>query len=45
LVALPASHQKQYTQWVMSAKKPETQVRRMEKMLEILESGEKMKML
>ena len=43
--ALPASHQKQYTQWVMSAKKHETQVRRMGKMIGLLESGEKMKVM
>ena len=43
--ALPASHQKQYTQWVMSAKKTETQVRRMEKMIGLLKSGEKMKIM
>lgn len=43
--ALPPSHQKQYTQWVMSAKKAETQIRRMEKMIKSLVSGEEMKMM
>ena len=42
---LPASHKKQYTGWIMSAKKPETQFRRMKEMLRLLESGEKMKMM
>lgn len=42
-LSLPPSHQKQYTQWVMSAKKPETQERRMKEMIRILESGEKIK--
>ena len=43
--ALSASHKKQYTQWVMSAKKPETQIRRMKEMINLLESGGKMKMM
>ena len=42
---LSVSHKKQYTQWIMSAKKRETQVRRMEEMIRLLESGEKMKMM
>lgn len=43
-LSLPPSHQKQYTQWVMSAKKAETRERRMKEMIRILENGEKMKM-
>jgi len=42
---LSTSYKKQYTQWIMSAKKPETKVRRMKEMMRLLESGEKMKMM
>ncbi|RLD38789.1 MAG: hypothetical protein DRI89_14055 [Bacteroidetes bacterium] len=42
---LSTSYKKQYTQWIMSAKKPKTKVRRMKEMMRLLESGEKMKMM
>ena len=44
-LSLPPSHQKQYTQWVMSAKKSETRERRMKEMIRILESGGKMRVM
>ncbi len=43
--SLPSSHKKQYTNWVMSAKKPETKERRMKEMIRVLESGEEMRMM
>jgi len=41
---LSPSHQKQYKQWVMSAKKPETRLRRCIEMLRLLENEEKLGM-
>lgn len=41
---LSPSHQKQYKQWVMSAKKPETRLRRFSEMLRLLENEEKLGM-
>ncbi|TAL44108.1 MAG: hypothetical protein EPN91_05075 [Salinibacterium sp.] len=39
--ALPYSHQKEYWQWISSAKKPETRQRRIDKMTEMLATGER----
>lgn len=36
---LPASHKKNYNNWVMSAKKKETQIKRCSEMLRLLEKG------
>ncbi len=38
---LPPSHRKNYVQWIMSAKKTETQKRRFVQMIEILKNPEK----
>ena len=39
---LPPSHKKNYTSWIMSAKKEETRLRRLRKMIEIVLAGKKM---
>jgi len=39
---LSPSHKKNYQQWIMSAKKQETQERRLRKMIEMLETGQRM---
>jgi uncharacterized protein YdeI (YjbR/CyaY-like superfamily) len=39
---LPPSHKKNYIQWIMSAKKQETQIRRTMKMIELLLNGKSM---
>lgn len=39
---LSPSHKKNYLQWIMSAKKPETQKRRLIKMIEMLKTGTRM---
>jgi len=44
-LSLSPSQQKQYTQWIMSAKKAETHERRMKEMICVLESGKKLKMM
>ncbi|NWF62910.1 MAG: YdeI/OmpD-associated family protein [Chloroflexi bacterium] len=36
---LPPSHQREYIKWVEEAKKAETRVRRVQKMLEMLKQG------
>jgi uncharacterized protein YdeI (YjbR/CyaY-like superfamily) len=41
---LAPSHKKRYLQWVMSAKKPETQLKRCREMIELLEKEEKLGM-
>jgi uncharacterized protein YdeI (YjbR/CyaY-like superfamily) len=41
---LAPSHKKQYLQWVMSAKKPETSLKRCREMIELLEKEEKLGM-
>ena len=41
---LSPSHKKQYTKWVMSAKKPETQLKRCREMIELLEKEEELGM-
>ena len=38
---LPPSHKKQYTMWIMDAKKEETRVRRTKKMISMLKSGQR----
>lgn len=35
---LPASHQREYLSWINDAKKPETQQKRINKMLDMLKS-------
>jgi len=42
--ALSPSHKKQYKQWVMSAKKPETRLKRCNEMIGLLEKEEKLGM-
>ena len=41
---LAPSHKKQYLQWVMSAKKPETRLKRCKEMISLLEKQEKLGM-
>ena len=41
--ALAYSHQKEYWLWISGAKKPETRAARIEKMLGMLDSGERLK--
>jgi Domain of unknown function (DUF1905)/Bacteriocin-protection, YdeI or OmpD-Associated len=41
--ALSYSHQKEYWQWVSSAKKAETRLRRIDKMIEMLAAGERLR--
>ena len=39
--ALAASHRREYAEWVAEAKRPETRVRRAERAVEMLRSGER----
>ena len=39
---LPPSHQRQYLSWVLSAKKTETQQKRLEEVIKVLEEGKKL---
>jgi uncharacterized protein YdeI (YjbR/CyaY-like superfamily) len=39
---LPPTHKKMYTSWIMTAKKEETKIRRMEKMIAMLKKGQRM---
>jgi len=39
---LPPSHKKMYTSWIMTAKKEETKVRRIKKMITMLKKGQRM---
>jgi uncharacterized protein YdeI (YjbR/CyaY-like superfamily) len=39
---LPPSHKKMHTSWIMTAKKEETKIRRMEKMIAMLKKGQRM---
>ena len=39
---LAPSHKKQYNNWIMSAKKPDTRLKRCREMIRLLESGNKM---
>jgi hypothetical protein len=41
--AMSYSHQKEYWQWITAAKKPETRQRRIEKMIEMIAAGERMR--
>lgn len=41
---LPPSHKKNYNNWVMSAKKKETQLRRLDEMIKLLEKNQKLGM-
>jgi hypothetical protein len=41
--ALPYSRQKEFVDWVMQAKKPETRTRRIQKTLEMLAAGQRLK--
>jgi uncharacterized protein YdeI (YjbR/CyaY-like superfamily) len=38
---LPPSHKKQYAVWIMSAKKEETRIRRMNKMIRMVKTGQR----
>ncbi len=40
---LPYSHKKEYVDWIESAKRPETRARRIEKALEMLSEGRRLK--